>query len=347
MSQSNQHLRCHGMSPKLAVIAWAPYNRRSQLLAEQLGADLYLIHYFRYHSPRHAPIKYPLQALETLKALWQTGPNMVIAQNPPFLCGLMVYLYGRLRPVRYALDWHSAAFGHAWDWAALIQRFLARHAQVNIVTNGHWQSLITSWGATATILIDVPVSFPSTPPYPVQGDFTVAMVNIFAPDEPVETVMEAATGLSDVQFYITGDKERKPTSFLQRAPPNVTFTGFIPDEEYVGLLRSVDAVMSLTTRDHTMQRGGCEAVWLGQPLIISNWPLLKETFHRGAVHVPNTVEGIRAGVLAARARKDELAREMDQLQLKRQQMWDEFARRFHHLSQTGENLFKAPTGALS
>jgi glycosyltransferase involved in cell wall biosynthesis len=329
----------NGGLPKLAVIAWAPYNRRSELLAKQLGADLHLIHYLRYRSPRYAPVKYPLQMVETWKILWQTRPDVVIAQNPPFLCGLMVYLYGQGQPVRYVLDWHSAAFGRAWDWAASVQRFLARRAAVNIVTNEHWRSLIASWGAEAVILIDIPADFLTVQSYPVHGDFTVAMVSTFAPDEPLDVVMEAAAGLPDVQFYITGDKRRKPASFFEGIPSNVTFTGFIPDEEYIDLLRSVDAVMSLTTRDHTMQRGGCEAVWLGRPLIISDWPLLKETFHRGSIHVPNTAEGIRAGVLAARTRRDELAREMHQLQTERRQLWDDFARRFRQLGESDEELF--------
>jgi glycosyltransferase involved in cell wall biosynthesis len=308
-------------------------------LAKQLGGDLHMIHFLKYQSPRYAPIKYPLQMTKTLKVLWQTQPDMVIAQNPPFLCGLMVYLYGRFRPVRYVLDWHTAAFSTAWNWAKSVQRFLACKADVNIVTDKHWQSLIGSWGGVSTILIDIPTEFPRPQQYPVQGDFTVAMVNIFAPDEPLDLVMEAATGLPDTHFYITGDKTRKPKIFFEGAPPNVTFTDFIPDNEYIALLSSVDAVMSLTTRNHTMQRGGCEALWLGQPLITSDWPLLKETFHRGTVHVPNTVKGIRAGVLAARARKDDLAREMSLLQAERQQMWDDFAYRFHRLSDTGENLF--------
>ena len=328
----------NGLS-KLAVVAWAPYNRRSQLLAKQLGADLHMIHFLKYQSPRYAPIKYPLQMIKTLKLLWQTQPDVVIAQNPPFLCGLAVYLYERFRPVRYVLDWHTAAFSAAWNWAAPVQRFLARKAEVNIVTDSHWRSLINSWGGMATILIDIPADFPPPQMYPVRGDFAVAMVNIFAPDEPLETVIEVATGLPDVHFYVTGDKTRKPKIFLESAPPNVTFTGFVPDNEYIALLSSVDVVMSLTTRNHTMQRGGCEALWLGQPLITSDWPLLKETFHRGTVHVPNTVSGIRAGVLAACARKDDLAREMSLLQAERRQMWDDFAHRFRWLGVTGENLF--------
>jgi glycosyltransferase involved in cell wall biosynthesis len=324
-------------SRQITVLAWAPHSRRSQLLAEQLGADMHFVHYLRESTPWLAPIRYPLQMIKTLWILRKTRPSFVIAQNPPFLCGLAVYLHGRFHAVRYALDWHSAAFERAWEWAVSIQRLLARRAVVNIVTSQHWQSLVESWGATATVLSDVPLEFPSTEPYPVQGDFAVAMVSTFSPDEPLDAILEAALQLPEIRFYITGDTNRKPRGVLDRTPANVTFTGFLPDNQYLRLLQSVDAIMSLTTRNHTMQLGGCEAVWLGQPLITSDWPLLRETFHHGTVHVANTVGGIRGGVLAVRARREELAREMKLLQDERRQMWDGFARQVRQLALGSEN----------
>ena len=34
----------------------------------------------------------------------------------------------------------------------------------------------------------------------------------------------------------------------------------------------MDGILALTTHDHTMQRGACEAVSLGVPIITSDWP---------------------------------------------------------------------------
>ena len=53
-------------------------------------------------------------------------------------------------------------------------------------------------------------------------------------------------------------------------PDNVRLTGFLPDSDYVGLILASDAVIALTTMDHTMQRGAYEAVYLGRPVITSN-----------------------------------------------------------------------------
>jgi glycosyltransferase involved in cell wall biosynthesis len=202
-----------------------------------------------------------------------------------------------------------------------IQKRLARWARLNIVTNQHHRSLLEAWGGEAVILDDVPARLPEGVPFPMQGPANIAVISSFAPDEPLATVIAAVSELPGVHFYITGDSRRAPRSLLARVPENVTFTGFLPDEEYFGLLRGVDAVMVLTTRDHTNQRGACEAVWLGQPLITSDWPILRELFHLGTVHVPNTSDGVRSGVLKALQDGPTLSEEMRQLQDMRREAW--------------------------
>jgi glycosyltransferase involved in cell wall biosynthesis len=307
---------------KRLFIGWAPYNRRSQLLAEKLGAELHMLNRLKHRYPLHAPIKYPWLALDTWQLLNRTRPQVVFVQNPPPLLPLVVWMFNLKQPVALVIDHHTAAFGlRRWFWMLPVQKFLARWAKLNIVTNDHWQAFVESWGAEAIILDDVPTQFPPGNPYPVMGQASIALVSSFAPDEPLETVVTAAADLMNVQFYITGDSRRASKSLLEKTPSNVTFTGFLPDNDYFGLLRSVDAVMVLTTRNHTNQRGGCEAVWLGQPLITSDWPILRNLFSLGTVHIPNTVEGISAGVLNALQNRSRLSQEMLQLQVTRRKMW--------------------------
>jgi hypothetical protein len=74
-----------------------------------------------------------------------------------------------------------------------------------------------------------------------------------------------------------------------------------------------------------MQRGACEAVWLGQPILTSDWPVLRQAFHAGTLHVDNTVAGIRAGVVQMQTRYPQLAHEVLQLQAERRQQWQQAA----------------------
>ena len=293
-----------------AFIAWSPHSRRSEVFAKAFGGKLHCIHYLRFQSPLYAPAKYVLQGLRTWQVLLTEHPRVVHVQNPPFVCGLVVYLYCRFTGAQFVLDHHSAAFARAWDWAVPVQKFLAQRAITNIVTNQHWANLIGSWNAHALIMGDPFLALPPGEMFHVEPGFNIAFVGTFAPDEPLEAALEAAARLPSVHWYITGDARRKPKSFFDTLPTNVSCTGFLPDAQYVGLLQAVDAVMVLTTRDHTLQLGGCEAVAAGQPLITSNWPFLQDFFSKGTIYVANTADGICNGVLAMQQEKGRLEDEM-------------------------------------
>jgi hypothetical protein len=72
-----------------------------------------------------------------------------------------------------------------------------------------------------------------------------------------------------------------------------------------------------------MQRGACEAVSLGKPIITSNWPLLESYFNKGTIHVDNSCQGIREGVLRMQHEQEKLAEEILLLQQERRVEWNE------------------------
>jgi len=303
-------------------IAWAPYARRSESLARELGAELCLVHYLKFQTPIYAPVKYILQGIRTLMLLFSKRPTVVFVQNPPFACSLVVYLYCYTVGAHFVFDHHSAVFSPVWDWALPIQKSLAQRAITNIVTNQHWAEIVQSWGASALIMGDPFLELAQGEMFRVEPGFSVAFVSTFAPDEPLDAVLQAATQVPKVHFYITGDSKRQPKSFFDSLPNNVTCTGFLPDARYVGLLRAVDAMLVLTTRDHTLQLGGCEAVSLAKPLITSDWPCLKKFFVRGTIHVANSAASIREGILAMQEKYKDLNEEMMAFRQESRQEWN-------------------------
>lgn len=322
---ATNHPRFVDHSVPALFLAWAPpsHTRRSVLIAHKLNIPLRRVHVLKMR-PYLAPLRYALQAPLTLVTLFRDRPKVVCVQNPPIFGPLFVWIYCALTGAGLIIDSHTDALqNHLWRWSLPLHRFLSRRALITIVTNEHLRQIVANWGAQSRIIVDVPSEFPLGKSYPVEHPFNIATVSSFAPDEPLDEVIEVAEGLSDIGFYITGDPARSYKQLPKILPPNLHLTGFLPDDEYYGLLRSVQAVMSLTTEDHTMQRGACEAVWLGQPIITSDWPLLRQTFHKGTIHVDNTVEGIRAGVLEMRARYHELADEVLLLQEERKRQWKE------------------------
>lgn len=314
-------------SSEWAAIAWAPYSRRSEMFARELGGPLHCIHHLRFQSPPHAPVKYLMQALTTLRRLFADRPRAVHVQNPPFVCALTVALYCWLTRSRYVVEHHSAAFGHIWDWARPFQKLVVRRAVINIVTDEHWGDVVRSWGgrhtpARALVMHDAFLDLPEGAPFSVAPGPTIAFAGTFADDEPLEAVLDAARLVPDVNFYVTGDTAKAPPAVVAHASPNVTFTGFLDvNGAYLGLLRAVDAVMVLTTRDHTLQLAGCEAIAVGTPLITSDWPYLRELFSTAAVYVAPTAESIRDGVVEAMARLPELRHEALEVRRRQRARW--------------------------
>ena len=220
------------------------------------------------------------------------------------------------------MDHHSGSFSRVWRWARPLHKFLARRAVTNIVTSEHWAEIVSSWGAQTLVLADFIPDLPQGKVFRVKPGFNVVVVSTYAVDEPLEAVAEAAALIPEVNFYITGDSRLAAKSLMDRFPPNVVCTGFIPEDEYLGLLRAADAVMALTTQNHTLQCGGIEAVSLGKPLITSAWPFLKKVFSEGAVFVPNTNNGIRQGILRMQSEHHLLVEKIRTLRQKKRQEWE-------------------------
>ncbi len=324
------------MADKMLFIAWSAYSRRSQLLAQQLAMPLFLVHTLkrRYFL---APVRYLLQAAQTAAILWRERPRLTFVQNPPIFAALVVYLYAWLTGGNYIIDAHSGALlAPWWQWTLPLHAFLSRRAMTTLVTNDHLAGLVRRWGADAYVLADIPADFGAGKAFTVAGEFNVAVINTFSPDEPVGEILAAAAALPDVHFYITGDLIRAKQSHLTQHPPNVHFTGFLPDAEYIGLLRTVQAIVVLTTDNHTMQRGACEALWLGQPILTSDWPILRAYFHKGAVHVANSSADIQAGILRLRSQLLPLKVAMGQLQQERRLAWEADYGALKRLTEVGQ-----------
>jgi glycosyltransferase involved in cell wall biosynthesis len=246
----------------------------------------------------------------------------VFVQSPPSIAVLIVCLYCWLTGSCYVVDAHSDAFHSAyWSRPAWLHRFLARRAVTTIVTNEHFREMLESWDAHAFVLRDVPTTFPHNGHFAVHGAFNVVVVNTFAADEPLAEVLQAAENMEGVHLYITGKKSRAGSRIPTQYSANVHFTDFLPDEDYYALLNAGDAVMCLTTRDHTMQRGACEALWLGKPIITSDWPLLQSYFHRGTIHVDNSAQGIHEGVAEMAQYHARYQVEIKELQKGQMQEW--------------------------
>jgi glycosyltransferase involved in cell wall biosynthesis len=116
----------------------------------------------------------------------------------------------------------------------------------------------------------------------------------YANDEPVDSILEAATLLPDVVFVFTGNA---PAWVIRIAPENITFSGYISNDEYWTLLQSSCGVLALTNRDLTMQRAGYEALLAGKPHVTSDFEVLRDFYGQAAIYTQPSGEEIAKSLL--------------------------------------------------
>jgi glycosyltransferase involved in cell wall biosynthesis len=311
------------LSRRVTFISWAPYCSRSDNIARELGGSSHMVYWRALeYRPALFALKYAAQAIGTWLTLWREKPGAVLVMSPPVVAVVAVWLYARIARVPFAIDAHTAAFLHPrWRRFQWLQRAMSRRAATTIVTNTHLARTLEAAGAHVTIVRDVPVQFPAGGDFQRSNAFTIAAVCSFADDEPIAEIVAAATRLPDVTFYLTGDSTKLDSSVASALPANLHLTGFLSNAAYGSLLQKADVVLTLTTRDHTMLRGAYEAIYQGTPVIVSDWPLLRDSFDRGAIHVSNTPDAIVAAVQAMRVDLDLFRKGALQLRQHKLDVW--------------------------
>lgn len=285
-------------SPRVTYISWAESCSRSDHTARELGGHSHMVYLPQFGSrPSTVLLKYAGQWVKTRRILRTERPEVVFVMTPPLFAALPAFWYARRTGASVVIDAHTAAFLlPRWRRFQWLQRALCRAAATTLVSNEHLAGVVQACGAHATVVPDVPVIFDPRTTFPRPPEFTVAAVCSFDYDEPVEAIFDAASQLPEVRFFVTGNAKRLSPALKSRIPSNLTLTGFLTTESYGALLADADAALVLTTYDHTMLRGAYEAIYQSTPVIVSDWPLLRDAFPQGAIHVDNSSAAIVSAV---------------------------------------------------
>jgi hypothetical protein len=289
-------------------VAWARTPGRSAEIAAALGGTAVCLWPRWLTGARRTPLRWAWSAAVTVAALVRLRPRTVIATNPPVFPGLLAVGYARVARARVVLDSHPAAFGRkearAAAWLLPVHRWLARRADAVLVTTGEWVAEVERWGGRALVVHEAPAG-PAPPRRSPGSRPRILFAGVFAGDEPVAAVVDAARSLPNCDLVVTGDVGRAAPGLVAGSPANVVFTGFLDGERYAGQLAEADIVLTLTTEPTSVVRAGYEAVYAHRPLVVSDWPVLRDTFPF-AVHVANDASSIAAGLRSAVARHAEL-----------------------------------------
>ncbi|MCA9731237.1 MAG: hypothetical protein H6696_01690 [Deferribacteres bacterium] len=312
------------MHKKICYISWAENCSRSDHTARELGGVSHMIYLPKLGSkPSTIILKYIGQFVMSLRIIVREKPDAVFVMSPPIFAVLPAWFYKIFTGTPFVIDTHTAALMMPrWKHLQWLQHWLGRQAATTVVHNEHLAEIVRKNGAHASIIRDVPVQFPQGEKFALNGSFNIAAVCSFNYDEPIKELFEAAERLPEVRFYMTGNPRHLNPELKALKPENVTLTGFLSDAAYGDLVRNAHAVMTLTTRDHTMLRGAWEAIYQSTPVIISDWPILQENFPTGAVHVDNSVPGIVNGIKTLRENYEEHQNGANQLCDQKHTRWE-------------------------
>ncbi len=309
---------------RIMFIAWDPYTRRSDVLAQRLGASMHHIFVGQRGRALDAPWRYLAQARQTCRVLSDERPDVVFVQNPPIFCALLALFHTLRFGGQFVIDSHTAAFvTPKWKWSLGLHRLLSRRAAATLVHNESQAKIVKRWGCRFCIMGDPLGDYPLEEAFPLGRQFNVAVVSTFGEDEPLELVIQAACHLPEVEFYVTGDSKRAHKDLLAKKPDNCHMTGYLRNRQYMSLLQGANAVLDLTTREQSLLSGAFEAVSVGTPLIVSDWRILRDYYSSGAVYVSNTVQGICEGIRQAQREQIALKQGILQLRTKLQIQWEQ------------------------
>ncbi len=231
-------------------VAWTGRPARTHEIAQALGAEAKILPGHRTIKPL-VPFRYLFQAFQTLFFLIRRRPDVVLVQNPPVVAAAVVCFYGRFSRCRVILDSHPGGFGAQGDRVSArlqwMHRWAVRHSSGVMVTTRDWVQLVNAWGGRGIVVHEPPPRFDVDAPTERPGRGRVLYVTVFAPDEPLIEVLEAARSLPDVEFVVTGDQRRCPSKIREQAPENVVFVGYLRGDDYVRALADADMVLALTS----------------------------------------------------------------------------------------------------
>ncbi|HEY1854534.1 MAG TPA: hypothetical protein VGG40_08100 [Solirubrobacterales bacterium] len=319
--------RVSGGRPSVSFISWSSVAGRSKEIAQALGGESRCYYDFGFVRPLTIPIRYAASALRTIFHLALRRPRSVIVSNPPIFPGLIAYGYGRLAGAPVVLDSHPSSFGvnESNRLVALtmpLHRYLIPRVRGNLVTVDELAERVRGEGGRSEILHEAPPLWEAAPAPPLTGRPRVLLVGIFADDEPVELIAEAARYLPDVDVHITGDLRKCPPGLLVDPAPNVTFVGFLAEPEYLRAVSEAHVIVTLTERPEDVSRVGHEAIAAKRPLVISRSEATLRYFP-SAVQVENTVEAVGAGVRRALDEYDRILAGADAALAEQNARWED------------------------
>lgn len=294
-------------------ITWEKH-RRTRGLAQELNSELHEL-----TTDATGIVRYLLLGKRTLFLLVSINPDILITQNPSIVLNALAILLRPFFNYKLVVDRHSNfkfssenSSNPKWKAFHFLSQYVSRNSDLTIITNKYLRDVVSSWGGHGVILPDKLPDLPLARHRKLAGSKSFVFICSFDLDEPIKEVIDAARLLpSDHTLYVTGDSTKANPSSIQNIPENIILTGFLSEEDFQGLLCSVDIIIVLTKYEYTLTCGAYEAISLDKGMILSDTKTIRGYFSKGAIYTdPEKTSSIYNSMMEAASKSERLAREL-------------------------------------
>lgn len=311
---------------KVIYIVWMKYHRRPHTLSKDvLNAKLYFLGYRLGKSRFWRPMEYAIKGIHMFRILVRERPDLVFVQSPPSVCPVFIAIYSIIFKTPYVIDAHTSAITSFW-FSLPLAKWAMRRAALVLVHNHLLQELAKSYGIRTLVLEDKLPNFGSQRSFPApKRSFNFAVLSSLAmrmESSAIQVVIQVARTLKNANFFFTGNLGNDMEG---QKPENVYFVGYLPEEEYIALLSSVDGVIALEDRRDRKFVQSCraiEAISLEKPAIVTDSPVSRELFPKGVIFVENNYESVYSACTKLMNRIDAYVSDIKELRVLFQLRWE-------------------------
>ncbi|MBW7470063.1 glycosyltransferase [Marinobacter sp. F4218] len=247
--------------------------------------------------------RYIRSTLRTIAIVGKQKPRYFFAQNPSIVLAVLAITLKPWRKFKVIIDAHNAGIHGPENGSRFlprINRFVIRKADAVIVTNPELAEFITSCGGTPIILPDpLPNLERKMAPVECGGKKKIKAfcITSWSEDEPYREILEAASAFTDeVEFFFSGNHKKIRSLRTNTIPSNVHLLGFIDENAFHDHLFSADFCIDMTKRSDCMVCGAYESISAEKPVILSDTPVQRRYFSKGAVFSQNTAQDIKHAI---------------------------------------------------
>jgi len=278
---------------KILCLTWAPSSRRMDEIATELKANLKTKVErwdcnILFKVKCLAPFRYVLMMMLTLIKLSRTKPDIIIAQNPPIFLPITCWVYSLLAKNLLIIDHHCIWSEKAFQNLILkkiianFEKFLITKVKLNLSPHDVWSKKLQILGGITKTNVQTLIDYVEEVSIKkvnkekfCKTKYLIVYPGGTGAKERPEIAIEAIKKLNNITLVITGKKEYLK-KVLDYESSKIIFSGFLPDEEYFGLMKEANCILNITDEPNTIPHFLYEVVAVSRPIISSlNKPIFQ------------------------------------------------------------------------